>query len=274
MLQTYLLTLFFPLFAGGNALINSKAEGNLFFSKDYTTVLKGLCCLIVIYVHFKQPFCNALQDAIGSFGYVCVTIFFLISAYGMMLGAELKENYLRNFWRNRLTSLLIPALLINIVSFILGFINNGVWLGAALYQINGYVAVLLQWCVWFYIVMWCRGKWFPEKKILTDWILIVGVFISSLLLYFLVYSENSAGAGWCFERIGLIWGVLLYRYFDKLVLWMNNKRIPKIILLFILGGLLDIAYLKYKYVFFLWGVFTKNCLGFYAHYPFIYSDFQ
>lgn len=261
MLQTYLLTLLSPLLGGGNALVNSKLQRGQFFSKDYTTVLKGLCCLIVIYVHVKPPFANPLQDAIGSFGYVCVTIFFLISAYGMMLSAERKEDYLNNFWRNRLVSLLIPAVLVNIVSFCLGIVNSNTYAYSTLYHLNSYVAVLLQWCLWFYIVMLCKKKWFLENNRLTDIILIAGVIVSSLILYFWVYSENSAGAGWCFERIGLILGVLLYRYFDKFVLWMNNKHIPKIIVLFILGGLLGVAYLKYKSVFFYGEYLLKIVLG-------------
>ncbi len=261
MFQTYLLTLLSPLLGGGNALVHSKPQDNQFFTKDYTTVLKGLCCLIVIYVHVKPPFDNALQDAIGSFGYVCVTIFFLISAYGMMLSAERKEDYLHNFWRNRLVSLLIPAFLINVVSFCLDIVNKNTYTFSALYHLNGYVAVLLQWCLWFYIVMLCKKKWFPENNRLTDIILIAGVIVSSLILYFWVYSGNSAGAGWCFERIGLIWGVLLYRYFDQFVLWMSKSRLAKIAILTIVGGMLGIGYLKFKLVYFFGAYLLKIILG-------------
>ena len=232
-----------------------------FFSKDYTTVLKGLCCLIVIYVHVKKPYGNTLQDAIGSFAYVCVTLFFLVSAYGMMLSVERKKDYLRNFWRNRLVALLIPAFLINVVSFGLGIVNRGEYVVSALYQLNSYVAVLLQWCLWFYIVMWCKRKWFPENTILADWILIAGVSVSSLSLYLFVDAEVSAEAGWCFERMGLAWGVLLYRYFDRIVVWMDKHRLVKVIILTIVGGLLGVAYLKYKTVYFLGAYLLKIVLG-------------
>ncbi len=261
MFQTFLLTFLSPLFAGGNAFIHSKPQESQFFSKDYTTVLKGICCLVVIYVHVKPPFDNPLQDAIGSFGYVCVTIFFLISAYGMMLSAERKEDYLNNFWRNRLVSLLIPAVLVNIVSFCLGIVNSNTFSYSTLYQLNSYVAVLLQWCLWFYIVMWCHKKWFPQNKQMTDIILIAGVIISSLLLYLFVYSENSAGAGWCFERLGLVWGVLLYRHFDRFVLWMSQNRITKIAILTLTCGVLGVGYLKFKLVYFFGAYLLKIILG-------------
>lgn len=102
MIKTILFTLLAPIIGGGNSLVFNKKDDNAFFGKDYTTELKGLCCLIVIYVHVPVAYRNPIQDAIGSFAYICVTLFFLISAYGMMLSAERKEEYLRHFWRNRL----------------------------------------------------------------------------------------------------------------------------------------------------------------------------
>ena len=91
---SYLFTVFVPLIGGGNSLIHSNLLKGQFFSKDYTDVLKGLCCLIIIYVHIKPERGNTLQDAIGSFAYVAVTFFFLVSAYGMLAGVERKQNYL------------------------------------------------------------------------------------------------------------------------------------------------------------------------------------
>lgn len=259
---TYLLTLLIPLIGGGNSLVRSKLESVKFFSKEYTDVLKGLCSLIVIYVHVRPERGNVLQDAMGSFAYVAVTFFFLVSAYGMMAGVERKQNYLKNFWRNRLVSLLIPCFLLNIVSYVLGLTVKGDASMTILYQINGYVVVLLQWCVWFYIIEWCRMKWFADKTILTDWLLIAGVVVSSIALYLFVKAEVSAQAGWCFERMGLVWGVLLYRYYDKFVTWMDKHRIVKVILLTLIGGILGLSYLKYKIVYF-WGAYLlKVVLGF------------
>ena len=185
----------------------------------------------------------------------------MVSAYGMMLSAERKNDYLQHFWRNRLVALLIPAFLINMVSFCLGIFNKDTCNFSLLYHLNDYVAVLLLWCLWFYIVIWCRNRWFPQKKLLADWLLIGGVFVTSLYLYFFVDAENSAQAGWCFERMGLAWGVLLFRYFDKIVAWMNYHRALKVVILAIASGVLGVAYLKYKSVYF-WGAYLlKVILG-------------
>lgn len=261
MIYTYLLTLLTPLVGGVNSWLNSKKEYGQFFSKDYTTVLKGLCCLIVIYVHIRPPHDNVLQDAIGSFAYVCVTLFFLVSAYGMMLSVERKKDYLRYFWRNRLVALLIPCLLVNLFAFGLDVVNFGEYRYSILWYLNTYVAVLLQWCVLFYIIEICKQKFFPTNDRLPDSLLIVGVIISSLYNYFFIEAEVSAEAGWCFERMGLVWGVLLYRYYDNFVTWMDKNRMAKDIVLGLLGGILGVAYLKYKIVYF-WGAYLlKIILG-------------
>lgn len=261
MLLTYILTIFVPLLWCGNCLIKNELNKTSFFNKDYTTMLKGFACLIVIYVHIHSGYSNSLQDAIGSFGFVCVTFFFLVSAYGMMMSAERKADYLKYFWRNRLVALLIPCLLINLVSFCLSVVKSGSYPFFVLYKINAYVLVLLQWCFWFYIVQYCKNRWFADKTMWSDGLLIAGVTISSLLVYFFMEGDNFAIGGWPFERMGLVWGLLLYRYFDKCIAWMEQKRWVKVMALTLLSGLLGVAYLKYKMVFF-WGAYLlKIVLG-------------
>lgn len=210
-------------------------------------------------MHVRSPYNNTLQEAIGSFAYVCVTIFFLISAYGMMLSAEKNKEYLKHFWRNRLVALLIPCILINIVAFGLHVINFGEYRYSILGELNSYVAVLLQWCLWFYVVELCNNRFFPENYMLKDTLLIGVVIISSLCNYFLVDAKVSAEAGWCFERMGLVWGVLLYRHYDRFVKWMEKNMLPKVIVLGVLGGILGVAYLKYKVIYF-WGAYLLKVL--------------
>ena len=212
-------------------MIGNKKDDNAFFGKVYTTVLKGLCCLIVIYVHIPIDFRNPLQDAIGSFAYVCVTIFFLISSYGMMLSVEKNKDYLKTFWRNRLVALLLPCLFVNIVAFGLFFLSTSEMNFTLLYDINHYVVILLEWCVWFYIVQLCKRKWFPENEGLGDILLICGTLLSSLYMYLGVDAMVSAEAGWPFERMGLIYGVILYRYFEKIKNWMDKHRLIKTMLM-------------------------------------------
>lgn len=240
---------------------NKKVENYIFLSKDYTNTLKGICSIVIIFVHIPLHFQNPLQDAIGSFAYVAVTIFFLISAYGMLLNAETKKNYLRRYWQNRLVSLLIPCLLVNIVVFLYNIGVKGIIHFNSLWQINTYVKVLLEYCLLFYLIMLLKKH--LKHMIFADILLIVGVVLSSLWLY--LKSDNhaiSSQLGWCYERYGLIWGILLFRFFPAWVKWLNDRRILKSICFFLISGVLGIAYLKFKTEWF-WGEYLlKIILGF------------
>lgn len=260
MIINYILTLLAPLLGGGITVYGSTKTDGEFFSKDYTNVLKGVCCIIVIYVHFHSEYQNALQDAIGSFAYVAVTIFFMVSSYGMMLSAERKKSYLDCFWRNRLVALLVPAFLVNVAACTFEGIKGNLVM-SGLVHINGYVMVLLQFCLWFYIVEIAKRKWFREDTMLGDFLLMGGVIASSIYLYICKHGEISAASGWCFERIGLVWGILLYRHYARFVEWMGKRRIVKSIVLCMMSLILGVAYLKYKTVWF-WGEYAlKIILG-------------
>lgn len=255
-MMDYILTALVPLFLLTCVLWGShKADfKEVFMKKDYTQVLKGICSIIVILVHIPLEYSNKLQDGIGSFGYVCVTFFFLISAYAMNLNEEQKETYLKTFWKNRLSSLLIPCLLVNVTVWSINkvFVDTTFW---SILIINNYVIVLLQYCFWFYFVSW--GKRYYGNKV-ANILLITGVVISSLLLYFFTYNDAPAQSGWCFERIGLVWGILLFLYFPRAQRFFKfsiGKVCVFTILCLIFGGL----YLIYKPVFF-WGEYLLKIL--------------
>lgn len=236
-------------------------EGMFFFNKDYTRVFKGACCIIVILVHVPAEHGNVLQDAMGSFGYVAVTLFFMFSAYGMYYSKLRKKDYLSYFWRNRLTSLLIPMFLINVVEYFYNLIAVGKNAPSLLVNLNGWVWVLLQFCILFFVIE--LGEYFKLYKEKTSkFLLVLGVVGSSLFLYF--YNGgmrgNSSELGWCFERLGLVWGLLLVWNFSLVKRWLSPKLIKTVISI-LLCLILGIVYLKFKHVFF-WGEYlSKIVLG-------------
>ena len=245
--------------------------GSFFFSKDYTTVLKGLASIVVVFVHFPTSMQNPLQDTIGSFAYVAVTIFFLISAYGMLFGSVKKTSTTgydikldgKKYWTNRLSSLIIPNLLINIVFIIIGllFFNYTADKSLKMLNLNGYVWVLLQYCVLFFVCMWfCKKFGIKLRTICIVMACIVAV--SGLLLY--LFSDpdvNSSELQWCFERYGLIWGIGLFMMFKSVSKFLTKKTFFKCIIFVILSGILGVAYLKYKAVWFFGQFALKILLG-------------
>ena len=115
----YILTLLVPIALAFSVLWGNKSvkKQDAFMNKDFTKVLKGACCIIVILVHIPLAYQNRVQDGIGSFAYVCVTLFFLMSAYGMSFSSKKNPNYIKYFWRNRLSALLVPQFVLNVFIF-------------------------------------------------------------------------------------------------------------------------------------------------------------
>lgn len=252
----YLLTSLIPVALFCVVLYGSKEAENQngFMKREYTTIVKAACCIIVILVHIPAAYMNRVQDAIGSFAYVCVTLFFLISSYGMSLSEERKAGYMQYFWRNRLAALLIPQLLINICGIALAYMLRSEGRYENLFHVNNYVVVLLGYCFWFWLVYQGR-RWYGHR--MANILLVGGVIVSSLGSYF--FAEKDANF-WCYERWGLVWGVLLYLFLLEVKKRVNPSK-SRILLFGFLSLMLGIAYLYFKPIFF-WGEYLlKVVLG-------------
>lgn len=254
MLLTAVILLVFGIAALWGAKREAVASG--FFSKDYTTFLKGVAAVIVVFVHFPPEYGNPVQDIAGSFAYVGVTVFFMVSAYGMCHGVNASGRYLSTFWRNRLASLLVPNLLVNAVCYLSERFAGLRPAASVLYDINYYVVILLEFCVVFYIVMLFRGR-FRNPRV-PEYILIGIVAASGVYRYF---TDHVIPQGWCYERMGLVWGILLYRHRDAALEWLGGRRVAKTLALAAVCGVLGVLYLKYKLVWFWGGFLLKIALG-------------
>lgn len=128
-----------------------------FMSIDDSKFLRGFWCIIVVLVHIPATYQNRIQDMIGSFAYIGVTFFFMTSAYGLKYSIKHKKGYTEHFWRRRLPSILIPALIANAFAVIVAgyrtdfldfsivdFINIGNWVKVLLLM---YFAFWLIYCV-------------------------------------------------------------------------------------------------------------------------------
>ncbi len=251
----FVLTALLPLIMLVFLFYGSKKDtkGNFFFSKDYTTVLKGLCCIFIVIGHTPDMYKNSLQDMMSSFGYVRVTLFFMMTGYGISLCADRKVGYMKSFWRNRLASLLVPGILVNIASFFIHRYIYNIYELKYLFFIDPYISVLLQYYVFFYIVYY--GKRFYGEKA-SNIILITGVTLSS----FLEYVLNDGFRAWPYERMGIVWGILLYNNFDYIKKFVTPNAVKVLTFLF-LSLILGVLYVKFKYVYFWCEYLLKIVLG-------------
>ena len=230
---------------------NSDSSKATFFSKKYTTALKGVCSIVVIFIHIPDAYQNPLQENVGRFAYIAVTLFFMISAYGMQLGLR-KPCYLKHFWRNRLSSLLIPCLVVNLTwfCFSVGTTGSSEWL--SLLSINDYVKQLIGYCAIFYIVYRLeQGGGYTDRQ---EYILCLLVFIGSIILYFIDF-------GWQVPSLGLIYGLLLARHKNQFINFLGNRLVIKIITSSLLSVILGLIYMKYKSIAFFGDFVIRAFLG-------------
>lgn len=252
----YILTAFLPVVMLIILIYGSKRDdsGTFFFSKDYTTMLKGVCCIFIVIGHTPIEYKNAVQDMLSSFGYVRVTLFFMMTGYGISLCADRKTGYMKSFWRNRLASLLIPGLLINVAAFFIHRLTTGQFDPRDFIFIDPYISVLLQYYIFFFIVY--HGKKFYGETA-GNIILVVGVIVSSLLDYMLSAPDGRA---WPYERMGLVWGILLYFNYKPIKRFVM-PRLWNVFTFLAISFVLGLMYLHFKTVYF-WGEYLlKVVLG-------------
>jgi peptidoglycan/LPS O-acetylase OafA/YrhL len=210
--------------------------------REYASMVKGICALVVIMVHIPAEHGNKIQDAIGSLAFVCVTLFFLYSSYGLNYSLVNKKDYLRGFWATRLPALLLPFLIAYGLKAVMGYstISGGV----------RFVYILLGYYALFYLLnRLCNGAQFVKDATLAGI-----VVVASVVGYFFKY-----GVGWYPEMIGLAYGVLLAN--------RVNGRHPLLYKSFywIMGALLAMSllvgfsYLKLKHVD-IWGDYALKIL--------------
>ncbi|MBR5413426.1 MAG: acyltransferase [Fibrobacter sp.] len=243
---------------------SSSNDGSFSFDKNFTGVLKGVSAIIVVFVHVPEAYHNPGQRLIMCFGFVAVTVFFMISAYGMLFSVNKnEEKYLSHFWRNRLASLLIPCLLIHLVGIVFKTIQGRDFsVIHYLISLPGYVWVLLQYCLLFFVVMLCRQK-FRLSFRLCHVLMVLAITGSSLYLYLSSPdAENSSQMGWCYERMGLVWGTLLFVFFPRVANFMRQRWVAKTAVLGLLSLALGVAYVLNKHIWFYGEYLLKIVLGF------------
>jgi peptidoglycan/LPS O-acetylase OafA/YrhL len=224
-------------------------ETSHFFNKDYTTVLKGLCCIIVIFVHIPSVHGNAVQNATGSFGYICVTLFFMFSAYGLSWSVKHKKGYLNNFFRKRVLALLTPFIIICLLKSICGFkvFRDG----------TNFVFIIFM----FYIIFYLSHKYIDQKyrEVLICAFVILYSLAGQIANDF--YGYESVILKWQTESLGFMYGIIFANLIEPFKEKAEKHYVIKIGILTAVSGILGVTYLKYKYILFAGDYILRIILG-------------
>ena len=255
-----LLTALLLLALMGCVLYKAKVHTDVnqeFFNIQSTDALRGLWSIIVILVHIPKDYGNIIQDMAGSFAYVGVTFFFLISGYGLSLGILRSGTIQKGYWLKRLPKLLLPQLMVNIfsvLSFWLIFgdtitVSSLVW-----------IARWLRWLLTCYLIFWLSHTLCTNHKWANAAIAIC-VTVFSITQYCLKQRGILTQSIWPTEVFGFLWGIVLAVHYAGLKNQGQHFWFRKTALICAAALLLGVLYLKFKGVIF-WGDYLlKIVLG-------------
>ena len=114
---------------------------------EYTdsSAIRAVFSIVIVFVHVPEMFGNHLQDIIGSFAGVCVSFFFMMSAFGCCnkYFKETQKHFFITFWPKRLISLFLPNLIINLFFCICSACLGHGFKGEYLVHFNFYLYAIL-----------------------------------------------------------------------------------------------------------------------------------
>ena len=184
-------------------------------NKEYLNVkstsgLRGFLALGIIFHHIS-PLVKTGEE-FSNFSYMgtyIVSIFFFLSAYGLYVQNESRENYLDNFLVKRLSKIIVPFFIISLIYIFYRFVNG------QLIDLNFFINLFKQGSTiiyngWFvdiiilmYIFFYLSFKFFQNKflSIVFNTIFIICYICLAIKLGYNFWWYNSVLA----FAIGLIW---------------------------------------------------------------------
>lgn len=163
-----------------------------FDGQEHSKELLGIMAVFIVLHHLVQQvgtdnagIMNFLENA----GVCFVGAYFFYSGYGLAHSFIVKDNYLKGFFKKRLSTVLIPAYLCNIIFVINETLNGGldsisdyVLALSGIRLLNShmwYIVEITILYIFFYIVFRLLKK--PQKAIILMTILVLGLMTGSML---------------------------------------------------------------------------------------------
>lgn len=187
---------------------------NDYLSKESTTPLRGIFAILIIFHHISQRTSSGyIFNTLSYFGFLNVSIFFVLSGYGLMYQSNLKgDSYLNGFISKRFPPILIPYINVSILYYIL---RNSLHIRTRIKDlllglINGTPIVSFSWYVialcYFYLSFYLSCKIF--KKYIH---ILASIFFFTCLYCILCYSCNYEP--WWYNSIfSFLFGLILFAY--------------------------------------------------------------
>lgn len=169
---------------------------NTFLEKSNTDSFRGIAIMCIVFHHIIQRIDNpGILIPFRGVGYLFVSSFFFLSGYGLVISYKRSEDYLKDFFRKRLSKIYLPFIVVNIVNLLINILYFKLKYSFKqfLFELVGlklmssamwYIIAIAFWYVAFYIVFR-----FVKKEYVTK-ILFLTSLVYIILCYYIGLSKN------------------------------------------------------------------------------------
>ncbi len=255
----HLLLCIYPLILLGVMLFKMKVAPKGEFHEDFLSLkqskmMQGVAAVGIVIHHLTQHITQNGMEYKGPISYFIfagiffTSIFFFCSGFGLMTSLQKKPNYLNTFLKKRLSAVLIPFL----VSNVLYTVGVGLYfgtVGSVTEMIKCLVGIrLINTNTWFLVeiaILYLAFYFiFRFIKKTDKAMMAMSIFVVALILFSLLLGHDTSEAGghwfmgewWYNTTIFFLAGMFMARYYDKVVAFLKKHYrwlLPVSIVLFI-----------------------------------------
>lgn len=255
LLNLFPVALFIMTFYGAK-LSKKKEVSPDFLSLEQGKLIQGFACIAIIMHHLTQQITSYgtyIKGPVTIFNYAGIlftSIFFFFSGYGLIVSLYTKENYLKNFLKKRLPTVLIPFWVVNILGvlltkFVYGSKDGTIDVikdifGITLINSNGWFIVEI---VIFYLIFYVLFS-LIKKKDISLFLMCVSVVLIIRYAYFKGHDPEGnkahwfAGEWWYNSTIVFVFGMLYGRFKEKLTAFFNRFYVFFLLITTVLFGVM------------------------------------
>lgn len=183
-----------------NLILMNNLYTSEFLNRDYTSILRGLCMIAIVFSHTANEFSALLAEyhiaGLLICGRLATGIFFFLSGYGLTLSIQ-RNSIDRSYVVRHLRHLLLPYLIFWIFYIVVGLLTQTLPTDISFYT------------AFFFLRMPYVDAWFFKT--------IIGIYI----VYFFLARFVKARAGICISIIIIVYAMLLSTT-DVSSFWWNT----------------------------------------------------
>lgn len=198
-----------------------------YLSRDITTAERGIAALFIVMHHLSQAIpVRGPVVLMRYIGFIMVALFFFLSGYGLMFGFLNKQDYLRDFLRKRVLTILIPYWFVDIGMIIIQLMRGHTY--SVSDYILSFVGVETITDTWFvtaiiilYIIFYVTFKLadcFEDSETAGSFLL--GIF---LIVYYIVCILFDVDSFYTASVSAFLFGVLWHQIGNRVMAAVKRK---------------------------------------------------